>query len=86
MPWTSSRLEQRSNRIHRIDGTASGYRVINMTLRGTLEEGILKMVENKADLQDAIFGESGGRKKTTGRSGRSIFEDAINSWEEIWRG
>ena len=81
VPWTSSRLEQRSNRIHRIDGTASGYRVINMTLRGTLEEGILKMVENKADLQDAIFGESGGRKKTTGRSGRSIFEDAINSWE-----
>jgi len=81
VPWTSSRLEQRSNRIHRIDGTASGYRVINMTLRGTLEEGILKMVENKADLQDAIFGETGGRKKTTGRSGRSIFEDAINSWE-----
>lgn len=82
VPWTSSRLEQRSNRIHRIDGTAKGYRVINMTLRGTLEEGILRMVENKADLQDAIFGESGGRKKTTGRSGRSVFEDAMDEWEE----
>ena len=46
----AARLEQRSNRIHRVDGTAPRYLVINMTLRGTIEEGILKMVEAKADL------------------------------------
>lgn len=67
IPWTPTRLEQRSNRIHRIDGTAPKYLVINMTLRGTLEEGILRMVEAKADLADGIFGESGGRERTTGR-------------------
>lgn len=70
IPWTPSRLEQRSNRIHRIDGTAPRYLVINMTLRGTIEEGILKMVEAKADLTDAIFGETGGRERTTGRKRR----------------
>jgi hypothetical protein len=53
-----------------------------MTLRGTLEEGILRMVEHKADLSDAIFGEAGGRRKSTGRGGRSIFEEALQDWEE----
>lgn len=80
IPWTPGRFEQRSNRIHRIDGTASSYLVINMTLKGTLEEGILRMVESKADLVDAIFGEKGGRAKTTGRKGRSFFEDALEDW------
>lgn len=76
IPWTPSRLEQRSNRIHRVDGTAPRYLVINMTLRGTIEEGILKMVEAKADLADTIFGESGGRERTTGRA-RRRFDPAI---------
>lgn len=80
IPWTPGRFEQRSNRIHRIDGTADAYLVQNMTLKGTLEEGILRMVEHKADLVDAIFGETGGRKKTTGRGGKSLFEDALKEW------
>jgi superfamily II DNA or RNA helicase len=76
IPWTPTRLEQRSNRIHRIDGTAPHYLVINMTVRGTIEEGILRMVEAKADLSDAIFGETGGRARTTGRRGPTRYLDS----------
>lgn len=82
IPFKASTLEQRSQRIHRIDGTASSYLVINFTLRGTIEEGILKMVENKADLTDALFGETGTRKRTTGRIGRNVFDMAMESWNE----
>lgn len=71
VPWSASVLEQRSNRIHRVDGTATSYDVINLTLRGTIEDGLLKMVERKVDLSDALFGEQGGRRRTTGRGGRN---------------
>jgi SNF2 family DNA or RNA helicase len=66
-----------------LDGVHESYLVINMTLRGTIEEGILKLVERKADLSDAIFGEEGGRRRATGRGGRrNIFEDALEEWAE----
>lgn len=82
IPWTPGVLAQRSARIHRVDGQHDSYLVINLTLRGTIEEGILKLVERKADLVDAVFGEAGGRRSTTGRGGRSIFEEALESWLE----
>ena len=81
IPWTPGVLAQRSARIHRMDGTAEKYLVINFTLRGTIEEGILRMVERKADLQDAIFGEGGGRSRTTGRGGRGVFDEAMAEWD-----
>lgn len=82
VPWTPGVLSQRSSRIHRIDGTAEKYLVINFTLRRTIEEGILRMIERKADLQDSIFGESGGRSRTTGRRTRSYVEEALDSWDK----
>jgi hypothetical protein len=82
VPWKATTLEQRGNRVHRIDGTAAKYEVINLVLTGTLERGLLAMVERKADLQDAILGESGGRTRTTGGKGRNFFEQALESWSE----
>jgi SNF2 family DNA or RNA helicase len=83
IPYKASTMEQRSQRIHRVDGTASSYLVVNFTLRGTIEEGLLRMVEHKADLTDALFGESGSRRRTTGRGGRgNVFEMAMSSWDE----
>ena len=67
---------------HRIDGTTAKYEVINLVLAGTVEHGLLAMVERKADLQDAILGESGGRIRTTGGQGRNFFEQALESWYE----
>lgn len=80
VPWKATTLEQRGNRVHRIDGTAPRYQVINLVLTGTLEHGLLRMVERKADLQDAILGERGGRARTTGGRGRNFFEEALEDW------
>lgn len=77
LPWTPGMLAQRSARIHRIDGTAPRYLVINLTIAGTLEAGLLKLLERKADLSDAIFGERGARARTTGRGGRNAFYEAL---------
>jgi hypothetical protein len=68
--------------VHRIDGTAAKYKDINLVLTDTLEHGLLAMVEFKADLQDAILDESGGRTRTTGGKGRNFFEQALESWSE----
>ena len=81
LPFKPSTLIQRSNRIHRVDGdTTKKYLVVNYTMARTLEEGILQLVGSKADLADAILGEAGTRKATTGRNGRSVFETAISGW------
>jgi SNF2 family DNA or RNA helicase len=81
IPWTPGRLAQRNARVRRVDSTATGFLVVNLVVRGTLEEGILRMVEHKADLADAVFGETGGRRATTGRAGRNIFEEALAAWD-----
>lgn len=70
LAWTASRMAQRAQRIHRVDGTASRYQVINLTLAGTLEGGIVKMLEGRADLADTLLGEAGSRSQTTGRRRR----------------
>lgn len=81
LPWTAGRLEQRANRIHRLDGSHPHYQVINMTLRGTIEHGILQRIEHKADLADAILGDSDGRARTTGRPvARNPVFDAFDDW------
>jgi hypothetical protein len=80
IPWTPGVLAQRSSRIHRMDGTSAHYLVINLTLNGTVETGIMRMVESKVDIADAVLGEGGGRGRTTGRAGRSIFEVALEEW------
>jgi SNF2 family DNA or RNA helicase len=73
---------QRANRIHRIDSDINRrYRIINLTLAKTIEEGILASIGIKADLADAILGEEGTRTSTTGRSSRKIFLEAISSYD-----
>ncbi len=66
LPYTATRLEQRSNRIHRVDGTGDRYLVINLTLRGTIEEGIWQRVSHKASLMDQVFDETGAGDRTAG--------------------
>lgn len=78
-PWTPSRSQQRINRIHRIDGTATGYRVINLVLAGTMEHGVYRSLEHRADMQDVLLEEHNTRQKATGRRtrSRSVFEEAM---------
>ncbi len=83
LAFKPSTMVQRANRIHRIDGdTTKKYMVINFTLSKTIEEGIIKLVGAKADLTDAILGESGSRKNVTGRHGYNIYSAAMNEWQE----
>jgi SNF2 family DNA or RNA helicase len=82
LPWTASRAWQRANRVHRVDGDPDRrYLVVNLVLSGTIEEGILKMLETKADLADALFGEHDGRLSVSGRRGRNLFTDALSGWK-----
>jgi superfamily II DNA or RNA helicase len=80
LPWTPGRLAQRNGRVRRLDSTAPGFLVVNLVLAGTMEAGVMAMVEGKADLADSLFGETGGRAATTGVKGRSMFEDALADW------
>ena len=81
IPWTPGRLAQRNARVRRVDSTATSFLIVNLVIAGTIEEGILRMVEHKADLADAILGENDGRMQTTGRGGRNVFEAAMAEWE-----
>jgi SNF2 family DNA or RNA helicase len=82
LPFKPSTLIQRGNRIHRVDGDPDRkYLVINFTISRTLEEGIIRMIGAKADLSDAILGEAGTRRQTTGRHARSVLEEALRSWD-----
>jgi SNF2 family DNA or RNA helicase len=82
LPWTPTRLIQRSNRIHRIDGTGLSYRVINLLLAGTVEPAILQVLEGRADLQDAYLSESGGRDRSVGTGGGlGVFREAVEVWD-----
>lgn len=82
--WTPGRMIQRANRIHRVDQTdrRRRYEVINLVLGGSIEDGILRMLDHKADLTDAIFGERGSRAQTTGRRRRSepAWRRALADW------
>ena len=83
LAFKPSTMVQRANRIHRIDGdTTKKYMVINFTLSKTIEEGIIKLVGAKADLTDAILGESGSRKNVTGRHGYNIYSAAMGEWQD----
>lgn len=83
LAFKPSTMIQRANRIHRVDGDPERrYRVTNLTLARTIEEGIIRLVGEKADLSDAILGEAGSRRATTGRSGRNVFETALAEWNK----
>lgn len=68
IPWTPGRLTQRYNRIHRMD-VRSGALAVNLTLAGTVEDGVVRMVESKARLAgtlmgDPVRGPAVGRRRT----------------------
>lgn len=94
LSYKPSTMIQRGNRIHRVDGDVNkSYNVINLTIAKTVEEGIIELIGQKADLSDAILGEEGSRKETTGRKSGSksreyrnriegnMFEKSLEGWE-----
>lgn len=85
LPWTAGRLDQRYNRIHRVDGTHSSYLVVNMTIDGTVEVSILRKVESKAGIADVLFGERSAQEITgrgKGSTGQKAVRDAMVEWKK----
>jgi SNF2 family DNA or RNA helicase len=82
---TPTRAAQRRNRIHRVDGTAKAYQVVQFVLAGTVEHGIVALSESRAEMADTILGETGGRARTPGtktrtRRRRTVFEEALQEY------
>ncbi len=58
LPWNPMSIEQRIGRIHRIGQTREVF-VFNLVVRYTLEEHILKVLDEKINMFELVVGEIG---------------------------
>jgi SNF2 family DNA or RNA helicase len=58
LPWNPMTIEQRIGRIHRIGQTRDVF-VFNLATRGTLEEQVLKILDEKINMFELVVGEIG---------------------------
>ncbi len=56
LPWNPMRLEQRIGRIHRL-GQENNVHIYNFSIKGTIEEHILKLLYEKINLFERIVGD-----------------------------
>jgi len=80
LPWNPMRIEQRIGRIHRI-GQTNDVTVVNFSAQGTLEAGILELLDAKINMFELVVGEL---DMILGNIGDEVdFEDLIM---DIWAG
>lgn len=56
LPWNPMRIEQRIGRLHRIGQTRDVF-VFNLAVKGTLEDYIIDLLENKINMFEMVIGE-----------------------------
>ena len=56
LPWNPMRIEQRIGRLHRIGQTRDVF-VFNLTVKGTLEDYIIDILDNKINMFEMVIGE-----------------------------
>jgi len=56
LPWNPMRIEQRIGRVHRIGQTKDVF-VFNFCIRGSIEEGILRVLHDKINMFELVVGE-----------------------------
>nr|MBA3766523.1 DEAD/DEAH box helicase [Acidobacteriota bacterium] len=56
LPWNPMAIEQRIGRIHRIGQTREVF-IFNMVVRGTLEEHVLRILDEKINMFELVVGE-----------------------------
>ncbi|MBI4490366.1 MAG: DEAD/DEAH box helicase, partial [Deltaproteobacteria bacterium] len=56
LPWNPMRIEQRIGRLHRIGQTRDVF-IFNLTVRETVEDHILDILENKINMFEMVIGE-----------------------------
>jgi len=58
IPWNPMRIEQRIGRIHRI-GQTRDVRIYNLSARGTVEDYLLEILDQKLNMFELVIGEMG---------------------------
>ena len=56
IPWNPMRIEQRVGRIHRI-GQTREVRIYNLSARGTVEDYLLELLDQKLNMFELVIGE-----------------------------
>lgn len=56
LPWNPMRIEQRIGRLHRIGQTRDVF-VFNLAMKGTLEDYIIDILDNKINMFEMVIGE-----------------------------
>ncbi|MFH0908881.1 MAG: SNF2-related protein [bacterium] len=56
LPWNPQRIEQRIGRVHRIGQTREVF-IFNLAARGTVEEQMLKILDEKVNMFELVVGE-----------------------------
>ena len=56
IPWNPMRIEQRVGRIHRV-GQTSEVRIYNLSARGTIEDYLLQILDQKLNMFELVIGE-----------------------------
>ncbi|MBI4522717.1 MAG: DEAD/DEAH box helicase [Deltaproteobacteria bacterium] len=78
LPWNPMRIEQRIGRLHRIGQTRDVF-IFNLSVRDTIEDHILQILENKINMFEMVIGEI---EPLLGYLGEEReFEDIVT---EIW--
>src|SRR5208282_6632061 len=58
LPWNPMEIEQRIGRLHRL-GQRHPVRIYNLVQRGTLQEHLLQILQEKLNLFELVVGETG---------------------------
>ncbi|PIU68422.1 MAG: helicase SNF2 [Armatimonadetes bacterium CG07_land_8_20_14_0_80_40_9] len=58
LPWNPMRIEQRVGRIHRVGQTREVY-IFNLSYKDTIEDYILKLLDEKINMFELVIGEMG---------------------------
>ena len=56
LPWNPMKIEQRIGRLHRIGQTRDVF-VFNLSVKGTLEDYVIDLLENKINMFEMVIGE-----------------------------
>jgi superfamily II DNA or RNA helicase len=83
LPWNPMAIEQRIGRIHRIGQTREVF-IFNTVTRGTLEEHILRILDEKINMFELVVGEIGqilGEMDEEGEFAETVFKAWVETTE-----
>lgn len=81
LPWNPMEIEQRIGRLHRL-GQQHPVRIYNLVQRGTLQEHLLQILQEKLNLFELVVGETGlilGERF----SGDEFADEILRRWREF---